>query len=71
MLASEVTAGYLPGIVSLVARGDDVHVDAIGTPSFADDTPLSRHAIFRIASLTKSPSWPWRRWRSWKRGSST
>jgi CubicO group peptidase (beta-lactamase class C family) len=52
-LASEVAAGYLPGLVSLVARGDDVHVDAIGTPSFTDDLPLSRHAIFRIASLTK------------------
>jgi len=30
-----------------------VHVDAIGTPSLADQTPLARHAIFRIASLTK------------------
>jgi CubicO group peptidase (beta-lactamase class C family) len=53
VLASEVAAGHLPGLVSLVARGGDVHVDAIGTPSFTDDTPLSRHAIFRIASLTK------------------
>jgi CubicO group peptidase (beta-lactamase class C family) len=53
ILASEVATGYLPGLVSLVARGDEVHIDAIGTPSFRDDTPLSRHAIFRIASLTK------------------
>jgi CubicO group peptidase (beta-lactamase class C family) len=53
ILASEVAAGHLPGLVSLVARGEDVHVDAIGTPSFADDTPLARDAIFRIASLTK------------------
>jgi CubicO group peptidase (beta-lactamase class C family) len=52
-MASQVAAGYLPGLVFLVARGDDVHVDAVGTPSFTDDTPLSRHAIFRIASLTK------------------
>ena len=53
VVASEVAAGHLPGAVSLVARGDDVHVDAVGTPSFSDDTPLARNAIFRIASLTK------------------
>jgi CubicO group peptidase (beta-lactamase class C family) len=53
VVASEVAAGHLPGAVSLVARGDDVHVDAVGTPSFTDDTPLARNAIFRIASLTK------------------
>jgi CubicO group peptidase (beta-lactamase class C family) len=52
-LAAEVAAGHLPGLVSLVARGDDVRVDTIGTPSFADRTPLARDAIFRIASLTK------------------
>ena len=52
-LASEVAAGHVPGLVSLVARGDDVHVGAIGTPSLTDDTPLARDAIFRIASLTK------------------
>jgi CubicO group peptidase (beta-lactamase class C family) len=53
ILASQVAVGYLRGLVSLVARGDSVHVDAVGTPSFTDSTPLSRHAIFRIASLTK------------------
>jgi CubicO group peptidase (beta-lactamase class C family) len=52
-LAAEVAAGHLPGLVSLVARGEHVHVDAIGTPSFTDDSPLARDAIFRIASLTK------------------
>ena len=52
-MAAEVAAGHLPGLVSLVARGDHVHADAIGTPSFTDDTPLARNAIFRIASLTK------------------
>jgi CubicO group peptidase (beta-lactamase class C family) len=53
-MAARVADGELPGLVTLVARGDDeVHVDAIGTPSFADRTPLSRDAIFRIASLSK------------------
>jgi CubicO group peptidase (beta-lactamase class C family) len=52
-MAAHVAAGDLPGLVMLVARGDDVQVDAIGTPSFEDVRPLARDAIFRIASLTK------------------
>ncbi|MCU1468475.1 MAG: beta-lactamase [Actinomycetia bacterium] len=55
-MAAHVAAGELPGMLTLVAVGDDVHVDTLGTPSFADDTPLARDAIFRIASLTKPVS---------------
>jgi len=53
VMTSHVEAGEMPGLVTLVARGDDVHVDAVGSPSFAGETPLARSAIFRIASLTK------------------
>lgn len=53
VMAGHVEAGAMPGLVTLVARGGDVHIDAIGAPSFADPTPLARSAIFRIASLTK------------------
>ena len=52
-MAGHVAAGRLPGLVTLVARVDDVHIDAIGTPSFVDNAPLTRDAIFRIASLSK------------------
>jgi CubicO group peptidase (beta-lactamase class C family) len=52
-MAAHVGAGRLPGLVSLVACGEDVHVDTIGSPSVAGDAPLARDAIFRIASLTK------------------
>jgi len=52
-LAARVAAGELPGLVLLVAAGDDVHVEAIGAPSFTAGAPLARDAIFRIASLTK------------------
>ena len=52
-MAAHVAAGRLPGLVTLVACSDDVHIDTIGTPSFSDDAPLARGAIFRIASLTK------------------
>jgi CubicO group peptidase (beta-lactamase class C family) len=53
VMTGHVEAGEMPGLVTLVARGEDVHVDAVGSPSFAGDTPLARSAIFRIASLTK------------------
>jgi len=53
VMRAHVDAAEMPGLVALVALGDDVHVEVIGCPSFADDTPLARSAIFRIASLTK------------------
>jgi CubicO group peptidase (beta-lactamase class C family) len=53
LMAAHVEEGELPGLVTLVARGDDVHVDVVGRPSFAGSEPLSRDAIFRVASLTK------------------
>lgn len=52
-MAAHVAAGRLPGLVTLVACGDDVHIDTIGTPSFGAGAPLAHGAIFRIASLTK------------------
>lgn len=52
-MTAHVDAGEMPGLVTLVAQGEDVHIDAIGSPSFADPTPLAQSAIFRIASLTK------------------
>jgi CubicO group peptidase (beta-lactamase class C family) len=52
-MAARVGAGELPGLVLLVAAGDDVHVEAIGAPAFTAESPLRRDAIFRIASLTK------------------
>jgi CubicO group peptidase (beta-lactamase class C family) len=51
-MAARVANGELPGMVTLVARGDDVDVDTIGTMAFGGD-PMRRDAIFRIASLTK------------------
>jgi CubicO group peptidase (beta-lactamase class C family) len=53
LMAAHVVSGLMPGLVTLVASGNEVHVDVIGTPSFANPEPLARDAIFRIASLTK------------------
>jgi CubicO group peptidase (beta-lactamase class C family) len=52
-MAARVGRGEFPGIVTLVARGDDVRVDAIGVTEFGGDVPMRRDTIFRIASLTK------------------
>jgi len=52
-LAAHVENGVLPGLAALVARGDDVHVEVLGTPALDAPGPLRRDAIFRIASLSK------------------
>jgi CubicO group peptidase (beta-lactamase class C family) len=52
-LARHVGRGDVPGLVALVARGDDVHVAAVGHRAFGDAEPIGRDAIFRIASITK------------------
>jgi len=54
LMARHIDDGSIPGLITLVATGpDEVHVDVIGTPAFDDPSPLQRHAIFRIASMTK------------------
>ena len=52
-MAARVSRGEFPGIVTLVARDDDVRVDTIGTTRFDGDVPMRRDTVFRIASLTK------------------
>ncbi|MDP9330314.1 MAG: beta-lactamase family protein [Actinomycetota bacterium] len=42
----------VPGLVALVARGDQVHVEALGTLAIGGK-PVTRDSIFRIASTTK------------------
>src|SRR5438552_4084516 len=52
-MAARVAKGELPGMVTLVARRDDVHVDTIGVMAFGSDEPMRRDTIFRITSMTK------------------
>jgi len=52
-LAGHVEQGEVPGLVALVARGEDVHVTAAGHKAFGDPGPIGRDAIFRIASMAK------------------
>jgi CubicO group peptidase (beta-lactamase class C family) len=52
-MGARVAAGELPGLVTVLARGDEVHVDAIGSDVFDSAVPMHRDALFRIASMTK------------------
>jgi CubicO group peptidase (beta-lactamase class C family) len=52
-LQRRVDEGTVPGAVGLVARGDDVAVVTTGFLDADRTTPMTRDAIFRIASLTK------------------
>ena len=52
-MAARVENRSLPGIVTLVAQGDDVYVDVIGSMAFGGDRPMRRDTIFRITSMTK------------------
>jgi CubicO group peptidase (beta-lactamase class C family) len=52
-MATRVDKGEFPGIVTLVARDDDVRVEAIGVTRFGGDEPMRRDTPFRIASMTK------------------
>jgi CubicO group peptidase (beta-lactamase class C family) len=53
VLSGHVERQEMPGLVALVSRHDDVHVETLGTRSFGEPAPMTRDTIFRIASLTK------------------
>lgn len=53
VLARHVDRGALPGLVTLISRRGETHVDTIGHFAVDGETPMQRDTIFRIASLTK------------------
>ncbi len=53
VMAGHVERGDMPGLVTLVSRGGDVHVDAIGMQEVGGGAPMRRDTIFRITSMTK------------------
>jgi len=53
VMAAYVQRGDVPGIVTLLSRRGQVHVDAIGTKAAGGVGPMRRDTIFRIASMTK------------------
>jgi CubicO group peptidase (beta-lactamase class C family) len=55
VMARHVESGGLPGLVALVSRRGEIHVEAIGKIAI-DGAPMQRDSIFRIASMTKPVS---------------
>jgi CubicO group peptidase (beta-lactamase class C family) len=53
ILNGHVDRGELPGLVSLVSRRGEVHVDVIGTKSAGASDPMRRDTLFRISSMSK------------------
>ena len=53
ILSEHIEHGELPGLVALIARHDDVHVEALGTMFVGDRRRMQRDAIFRVASISK------------------
>ncbi|MGV9267584.1 serine hydrolase domain-containing protein [Kitasatospora sp. NPDC003701] len=53
VLAGHVESRRIPGLVALVGRGDETHVEAIGTMRHDGGAPMRRDTIFRMASTTK------------------
>src|SRR5438105_10407685 len=53
VMAGYVERGDVPGLVTLVSRRGETHVDAIGTTALGGRDPMRRDTIFRISSMTK------------------
>jgi len=53
VMASYVERGDVPGLVTLVSRRGEVHVDTIGAKAVGGSDPIRRDTIFRVASMTK------------------
>jgi CubicO group peptidase (beta-lactamase class C family) len=53
VMSRHVEAGAAPGLVSVVARGGEVHVDAIGATGVDGRRAIEPDTIFRISSMTK------------------
>jgi CubicO group peptidase (beta-lactamase class C family) len=56
VLAGHVDSGKIPGLVALVGRGDQTHVETIGTMRHDGGAPMRRDTIFRMASTSKPVS---------------
>lgn len=53
IMAGYVERAEVPGVVTLLCRRDEVHVDAIGKKALDGTDPIRRDTIFRITSMTK------------------
>ncbi|MEU9497867.1 serine hydrolase domain-containing protein [Streptomyces sp. NPDC048196] len=56
VLARHVESGKIPGVVALVGRGGETHVEEVGTMRHDGGAPMRRDTIFRMASTSKPVS---------------
>ena len=54
VMAGHVESGYVPGLVTLLSRRGETHVDVIGTTAFESDEPMRRdtHLPHRLGDQT-------------------
>jgi CubicO group peptidase (beta-lactamase class C family) len=52
VMAGHVARGGMPGLVTLLSRRGEVHIDAMGAQAIGG-APMRRDTIFRISSMTK------------------
>src|SRR5436309_5931191 len=53
VMVGHVDRGNVPGLVTLISRRGEVHVDAIGSTAVGGRDTIRRDTIFRISSMTK------------------
>ena len=53
VMDGHVANGKVPGLVALINRRGEVHVEVIGTQAAGGNRPMRRDTIFRISSMTK------------------
>jgi CubicO group peptidase (beta-lactamase class C family) len=53
VMARHAERGAAPGLVSVVSRRGDVHIDVIGAMALGGGQPMRPDTIFRMSSLTK------------------
>jgi CubicO group peptidase (beta-lactamase class C family) len=53
VMSDHVARGQVPGLVTLISRRGETHVDAIGMKAVGGREPMQRDTIFRIASMSK------------------
>jgi hypothetical protein len=61
LLARHVDVGYAPGVVVILARYGDIHVEAAGNLAFEGEgsaTPMAPDTICRIASVALDSIYP-------------
>jgi CubicO group peptidase (beta-lactamase class C family) len=53
VMVRHVETGAAPGLITLISRRGEVHVDAVGVRTLGGRDPVRRDSIFRISSMTK------------------